>query len=380
MIILTEQGITPEIKANQKIYTEHLEEDFPKYLVQNILDPIDKHYFRSRFIGFDSMPERNNPDLPLIFASNHSGMAFPWDALIFTSQLYKRNNFEFYNSVRALTAPMLSYSTLMNPYLVKNFWKRGGGVDATSLNFETMMYYKKSNLLIYPEGVPGIGKGFDKRYQLQKFSTSFIRISLKYRTDIVPFATVNGEYVNPYNLKSETLNRIVQKIGIPFLPVGFMTLLIPFQPWLFYFGFPAKLTYVMGKRIKPYEIVDKPLDKITEKDISHVTREVKKRMQEELDEAVSKYGLKPYEMTEMVRVWRKNIRKLPFFVPSFWPSLFAEFERSYRSRDSKKVKIGFLSGVKAFYHNPMTIAFFLPIIGWIPILIHGLKGRKKGLK
>jgi 1-acyl-sn-glycerol-3-phosphate acyltransferase len=380
MITLTKQGMTPEIKANQKIYSEHLEDDFPKYLVQNILDPIDKFYFRSRFIGFDPMPERNNPDHPLIFASNHSGMAFPWDAIIFTSQLYKRNNFEFYRSVRALTAPMLSYSTLMNPFLIKNFWKRGGGIDATSLNFETMMYYKKSNLLVYPEGVPGIGKGFDRRYQLQRFSTSFIRISLKYRTDILPFATVNGEYVNPYNLKSEILNRIVQKIGIPFLPVGFMTLLIPFQPWLFYFAFPAKFTYVMGKRIKPYEIVDKPLDKITEKDIAYVTREVKKRMQEELDEAVSKYGQKPYEVKELWRIWRKNVRKFPFFMAAFWPSLFAEFDRSYRFRESKRIRVGFLSGIKSLYHNPMTIAFFLPVIGWIPILFHGLKGRRKGLK
>lgn len=377
MIHLTEYGLTPKIQKNQKIYDEFLEEEFPEYLVKNALGPINDLYFRSRFIGFDPMPERNNPDHPLIFASNHSGMAFPWDAIILNSELFRMNNYEFYNCVRALTAPMLSYSTLMNPFLLKNFWKRAGGVDATSLNFETMMFYKKSQVLVYPEGVPGIGKGFDKRYQLQRFSTSFIRISLKYRTDIIPFATVNGEYINPYNLKSEFLNKIVQKIGIPFLPVGFMTLLIPFQPWLFYFGFPAKLTYVMGKRIKPYELVDKPVEQITEKDIAHVTQLVKRQMQEELDEAVSQYGQKPYEVKELLSTWQKNISNFPFFVPCFWPSIFTEFDRSYRKRKEKTIKVGFLSGIKALYNNPMTIAFFLPIIGWIPILIHGLRGRKK---
>jgi 1-acyl-sn-glycerol-3-phosphate acyltransferase len=323
------------------------------------------------------MPERNNPDHPLIFASNHSGMAFPWDAMVFASEIFRRNNFEFHHVARALTAPMLSQSRLMNPFLIENFWKRCGGIDATSLNFETMMYYKKSNVLVYPEGVPGIGKGFNKRYQLQRFSTSFIRISLKYRTDIIPFATVNGEYINPYNLKSEFLNKIVQKIGIPFLPVGFMTLLIPFQPWIFYFAFPAKLTYVMGKRIKPYELVDKPIEQVTEKDISHVTHLVKKQMQEELNEAVRQYGQKPYEAKELFSIWKKNYKKFPFFTASFWPSLFAEMNRSYRVRGTKTIKVGFWSGVKALYFNPMTIAFFLPIIGWIPILIHGLRGRKK---
>lgn len=377
MIHLTEYGLTLNIQENQKIYDEFLEEEFPTYLVENVLGPINDLYFRSRFIGFDNMPERNNPEHPLIFASNHSGMAFPWDAMVFASEVFRRNNFELHHAPRALTAPMLSQSRLMNPFLIENFWKRGGGVDATSLNFETMMYYKKSNVLVYPEGVPGIGKGFDKRYRLQRFSTSFIRISLKYQTDIIPFATVNGEYINPYNLKSEFLNKIVQKIGIPFLPVGFMTLLIPFQPWLFYFAFPAKLTYVMGKRIKPYELIDKPIELVTEKDIAHVTQLIKKQMQEELDEAVGQYGQKPYEAKELFLIWRKNIRKFPFFVASFWPSLFAEMDRSYRAREKKTIKVGFLSSVKALYFNPMTIAFFLPIIGWIPILIHGLRGRKK---
>jgi len=377
MIHLTEYGLTPKIQKNQKIYDEFLEEEFPRYLVKNALGPINDLYFRSRFVGFDNMPERNNPEHPLIFASNHSGMAFPWDAMVFTSEMFRRNDFKFHYAARALTAPMLSQSRLMNPFLISNFWKRGGGIDATSLNFETMMYYKRSNLLVYPEGVPGIGKGFDKRYQLQRFSTSFIRISLKYRTDIIPFATVNGEYINPYNLKSEFLNKIVQKIGIPFLPVGFMTLLIPFQPWIFYFAFPAKLTYVMGKRIKPYELVDKPIEQVTEKDIAHVTHLVKKQMQEELDEAVRQYGQKPYEVKELFSIWRKNYKKFPFFMASFWPSLFAEMDRSYRVRGEKTVKVGFWSGVKALYFNPMTIAFFLPIIGWIPILIHGLRGRRK---
>ena len=123
MINLSEKGLTPEIIENQKIYDEYFDPDFPSKLVDYILGPIADTYFRPRFIGFDDLPERNNPEHPLIYTSNHSGMAFPWDAIIFASCFFRRNNCEFSKSVRVLTAPMLSYSKLMNPFLVPNFWK-----------------------------------------------------------------------------------------------------------------------------------------------------------------------------------------------------------------------------------------------------------------
>lgn len=376
MINWAETEITPLLKENQKIYTEFMDRDFSINLVKNVLDPLDQCYFRSEFIGFDPFPERNNPDRPLILASNHSGMAFPWDGIIFTAQLFKRNGYDFFNAVRVLTAPMLSQSTLMNPFLVDNFWKRVGSVAATSLNFETMMHYREANILVYPEGVPGIGKGFDKRYRLQRFATSFIRMSLKYKTDIVPFATVNGEYINPYAYHSDTVNKIVNKIGIPFLPLGLMTLLIPFQPWLFYFGFPAKLTYVMGKRIKPYELINKPLEKIDENEVRELTEIVRRQMQVELHEAVKKYGGRAYQPKELWEACRKNVKRYPYFLPFFWPSLFAELERRCSEKDGADWELSFWTGVKAFLKRPLSFAFFLPILGWIPILWRGYHYKK----
>lgn len=375
MITFSDTALTPLIRENQKICAEFLDREFAVNLVKDVLNPLDQCYFRSEFIGFEPFPERHHPDRPLIFASNHSGMAFPWDGIIFTARLFARSNYDFTKAVRVLVAPMLLQSTLMNPFLVENFWKRVGGVAATSLNFETMMQFPESNILVYPEGVPGIGKGFDKKYQLQRFATSFIRTSLKYQTDIIPFATVNGEYINAYAYHSDTVNRLVNKIGIPFLPIGLMTLLIPFQPWLFYFGFPAKLTYVMGKRIKPYELLDKPLGKITEDDIAQLTVRVRRQMQDELDAAVRKYGAKPYATREFFASCQKNVKRFPFFLPFFWPSLFAEFERRQREHDGSDFKLRFWDGLRAFLKRPLNFAFFFPILGWIPILWRGYRQR-----
>lgn len=373
MTTLSEADLASLLQDNKKIYTQFLDLQFTSDLVKNVLEPIDECYFRSRFIGFEPLPERNNAERPLIYASNHSGMAFPWDGIMFTMGIFKKSNYNLSKAVRVLTSPMLSQSTLMNPFLVENFWKKAGSVDATMKNFETMMHYKDSDILVYPEGVPGIGKGFDKRYKLQRFATSFVRMSLKYRTDIIPVATVNGEYINPYAYHWETLNKLVNKVGIPFLPVGFMTLLIPFQPWLFYFGFPAKLTYVMGKRIKPYEMLDKPLQKITEDELHALTGEIKGQMQRELEQAVQQYGGTPYASKEFFSNCRRNAKRYPYFLPFFWPSLFAECERLSGDGKAHDLKIDVLAGVRAFRKSPLTFAFFLPLLGWIPILFRGWK-------
>lgn len=340
-----------EIEANKKIYHQHFNADYAEQLVVHILQKIDKFYFRSRFIGFDDFPQRNDPEKPLIFASNHSGMAFPWDAIMLVSGLLRVNNYQYNSAVRALTAPMLSDSVLMNPFLVENFWKKCGGIDATFLNFETMLHYNDTNLLIYPEGVPGIGKGFPKRYQLQRFSSSFIKMSIKYKTDIVSIASVNGEYINPYNLKSDSINNLSQKIGVPFIPVGLMSLLIPFQPWIFYFGFPAKLTYVCGKRIKPYEMIDKQYEEITEEEFRQITDKVREIMQDELHESVEKYGRIRYKWRELLKQMFTNLKHFPYFFPFCWPSVFNEFDMQFhRNGGVPNFKMRFSSN--SYHHSP----------------------------
>src|SRR3990172_8555519 len=360
---LSEAELSILVEENKKIYTEYYDFTYLKSIIKNVSDFIDKYYFRSKFIGFENIPKRNNPDRPLIYASNHSGMAFPWDAMIFGAGLLKLNNYNTFNSVRGLSAPMLSKSPVMNPYLIQNLWKRAGAIDATSLNFETMMQYKESNVLIYPEGVPGIGKGFNRRYHLQRFATSFIRMSLKYKTDIIPVSTVNGEYINPYSYKSIKINRIVDKIGgIPFLPIGLSTLGVILQPWVFYCAFPANLTYVMGKRIKPYEMTDKPFEKIERDDLVRIANTVRRQMQQELIEAVRKYGQNPYRAKELLSISLKNFTKAFYFFPSGWPLLFLEHDRLYKKNSPVNMRIRFLSCIKMIIKNPWAIVYYLPVI------------------
>ncbi|HMZ59286.1 MAG TPA: hypothetical protein PL048_10950 [Leptospiraceae bacterium] len=85
------EGIPDFIKENQKIYYEYFDPDFADAILRNVISVLDEYYFRTKFIAPEKLHERNNPERPIIYAGNHSGMAFPWDAIIFVANLYKKN-------------------------------------------------------------------------------------------------------------------------------------------------------------------------------------------------------------------------------------------------------------------------------------------------
>ncbi|SHI92332.1 hypothetical protein SAMN02745146_1926 [Hymenobacter daecheongensis DSM 21074] len=368
----------PEIRANQHIYSDYFDENFVWKLDEHILQLLDRVWFRSELVGFDDYPQRNDPDKPLIFASNHSGMAFPWDAMVALSHLWRKLP-DLRDLPRPLSAPMLSQSALMNPFLIRDFWKRCGCVDATTLNFETMMYYNDHNLMLYPEGVPGIGKGFNRKYQLQRLATSIIRLGIQHRTDIVPFYTINGEYLNPYAYSWDWLNNLSKKIGIPFIPFGPIVIMVLLQPWFFYMAYPAKLTFVLGTRIKPYELTDKAHDELTRAEYEALSNQVRQQMQAEMDAAVHRYGRHPYRWKEMWQRIRANWRYFPFFLPFSWPALFTEFEQQYTKSPGGPIDLQLArpgAWLRMIWRNPFTLSFFIPILGWIPIAIRGYKGHR----
>ncbi|MDA7502122.1 hypothetical protein N8482_02505 [Chitinophagales bacterium] len=380
----SEFGLSPEIKANQRIYYEYFDEDFAKALSVHVAQFLTDNYFRSSEEGFENLPKRNNPNRPLIYISNHSGMAFPWDGIIMSSRFLQVADGKFKNGIRPLAAPLLSQSALMNPYLVENLWKRVGALDATFLNFETMLHYNDSNLMLYPEGIAGIGKGYNHKYELQRFSSSFVYNSIKYKTDVMSVLTVNGENINPYSYSIPWINKLSNMVGIPFVPIGLLTPFLLIQPWLFYFSFPAKLVFVMGKRYKPYEMTNKSVDELSRDELKNMAEEIRLDMQKDLDAAVETHGREPYSYREHFSVLLKNWRLFPYTVPHAWPFLMSEFERAWKNHtetgEEMKLDLSWGSTIRIFLRDPFIISFYLPILGWIPILLKGLWRNTVGSK
>ena len=71
-------------------------------------------------------------------------------------------------------------------------------------------------LLVFPEGSRGTAKLFRERYGLVEFGSGFMRLALKTKTPIVPFAVLGGgeafpTVANAYN--------VGHALGLPYLPI-----------------------------------------------------------------------------------------------------------------------------------------------------------------
>ncbi len=308
------------------------------------------HYFRARF--FHEPEGSVAPNAPVIYAANHSGMNFPWDCFVLFEHLLRTQ--DGHRTVRPLSAPMLLNQRLLSPFVLPCTWNFFSA-PATMEEFEKLMV-QNASVLINPEGVGGIGKGFNHRYELQRFSSSFIRMSLKYKRPIVPVSVVNGEYLNPLAYSFRWLNRLANKIGLPFLPVGPTLLLCAVFPVIAYIALPARLRYVFGKPILPENLTAKRYEDLSKAEINAITLRVKSMMQAHLDECVTEHGKRPFALTEFMKVMSKMSSRALFMLPLTWPFLF---HRAYHGENLDARR-----GIKTLL---TCLALLLPVMGW-PVL------------
>jgi len=111
--------------------------------------------------------------------------------------------------------------------------------------------------------------------------------------------------------------------------------------------------------------------------------QVRQLMQTELDAAVAVYGQQPYRWGELWQRMKENRRFFPFFLPFAWPAAFTEFERLYVKEGRRNFRMQLDkpgAWLKMMWRNPITLAYFIPLIGWIPLAIKGYRGNKLGQK
>jgi 1-acyl-sn-glycerol-3-phosphate acyltransferase len=71
-------------------------------------------------------------------------------------------------------------------------------------------------LLVFPEGARGTAKLFRERHSLVDFGSGFIRLALKTRSPVVPFAVLGGGEAFPTIANAYRLGRA---LGAPYLPI-----------------------------------------------------------------------------------------------------------------------------------------------------------------
>ncbi|HEX6534171.1 MAG TPA: 1-acyl-sn-glycerol-3-phosphate acyltransferase [Gemmatimonadaceae bacterium] len=327
-------------------------------LMRRAIGPLLDHYFRARFVGAEKLPATG----PVILAANHSGSAFPYDAIMLDFALWKHDGMTAAAKCRSVFEKELTLVWWMRPFGVDNLWRRGGGVDMTFDNFERLLE-RGDRVLYYPEGVPGIGKGFHRRYHLQHFRTSFLCLGARHDVPIYPISVVNGEWVMPFHFTWKPLDWVMQRVfRVPFLPLpaGILAILLP---WMWYLALPAHMVFVVGDPIDARAVLREAgatdFDHPERAALDRAAHRVRLRMQASLDAAVAAHGRRPYDWRSLAAALRDARGKLASVLPTGWAATFVRNERDHFRRPAR-------NWLHALLRDFDLLAFYLPF-GW-PLL------------
>jgi 1-acyl-sn-glycerol-3-phosphate acyltransferase len=338
--------------------TDPFDPEYCRRMIGDLLAPISDQWFRSRIIGAERIPQ----DGPLILAANHSGNAFPHDGIYLDAELWRRDRMKPEAKFRTVYEAELSFVWWMRPFGLDNFWRRGGGVDMTFDNFDRLIR-RGDRILYFPEGVPGIGKGFNRRYQLQPFKTSFVLLAARHRVPVIPVHIINGEWIHPFGYTFPGLDRLMQAVfRVPFLPLPIGLLAIA-MPWMWYMAFPANLIFVVGEPIDvPSLVRDEGITELDHPDraqLRRVAKRIQSQMQAELDHYVGIHGRRPWHLRTLLPALRQAKGRLGRIFPWGWPVAFIREDRDRRRPPAR-------NRLHRLLRDWDLVGFYLPF-GW-PIL------------
>lgn len=194
-----------------------------------LLDFFHRRYFRVRVRGVESLPRQGRG----IVVANHSG-TFPFDGLVLRTAVARTQPEK--RKVRWLTEDFVHYLPFAGV-----FFNRMGAVRACQENAERLL--KQDELVaVFPEGVKGIKKLYEKRYTLERFGRGgFVRLALRTGSPLVPCAIIGAEESNPMLHRLDYLPKL---FGLPYLPITATF------PWLGPFGLvpaPTRWTILFGE-------------------------------------------------------------------------------------------------------------------------------------
>jgi len=225
-------------------------------------------YFRVDAVGVKSIPAKS----PAILVANHSG-TIPYDGVM--SHLAVFNEHRAGRPVRFLVDDFIYKIPLLGGII-----ERSGGVRA-SFDNATRLLEDGHLVMIFPEGVEGIGKTYDERYKLRPFKRGgFVRLAIKMKVPVIPVSIIGAEEIHPLIWKSHTL---ADRLGVPFLPFT------PTFPWLGPLGLvplPSKWKIIFGKPISFNKF--KPADARNNKLVMKHAEKIRLMIQRTLDREIKK--------------------------------------------------------------------------------------------
>jgi 1-acyl-sn-glycerol-3-phosphate acyltransferase len=162
-----------------------------------------RHYFAVETRGIEHVPPRGRAML----VGNHSGGIAIDAAMVVVSCLLEMDP-------PRLAQGMAERFITRLPFL-SEWATRAGQLPGLPEHAERLLEDERL-LMIFPEGARGTAKLFRDRYSLVEFGAGFMRLALKTRAPVVPFAVLGGGEAFPTVANAYKLGR---SLGVPYLPV-----------------------------------------------------------------------------------------------------------------------------------------------------------------
>lgn len=184
--------------------------------------PLYERYFRVLSYGHEKVPRQGR----VIVAANHSG-TLPFDGAMLWADVVRK--------VGRVPRPVADLFISHLPF-VSSLYTRAGVVGGGHANVRNLLEAGEM-MMIFPEGVPGIGKPFSERYQLQAWRVGHAELAIRHRAPVVPVAIVGAEEQWPQVGRLKWLGRM---FGVPYVPVTLTPLPLPVRYHIHY-GEPIRL-------------------------------------------------------------------------------------------------------------------------------------------
>ncbi len=177
---------------------------------------LHRQYFRMRSFGGEHIPKRGRAML----VGNHSGGVALDGAMVIASCFFDLEPPRLAQGMAEKFLNKLPFASQMTSRL--------GHLTGLPEHAERLLSDERM-LMVFPEGARGTAKLYKERYSLVGFGSGFVRLAMKMKTPIVPFAFLGGGEAVPTIANAYTLGKLM---GVPYIPV---------TPWVLAVPIPAKL-------------------------------------------------------------------------------------------------------------------------------------------
>lgn len=187
---------------------------FDKF-VSPIFEYLYSRYWRVETYGISNIPKSG----PALLVGNHSG-GLPYDAAMLKMAISREH--PTHRDLRFTVEDFLFHLPFLGSLM-----NRFGGVRASQENAQRLLD-EGMPVVVFPEGVKGLGKLYRDKYHLARFGRGgFVKLCLRTGAPLVPVAFIGPEEIHPMIYRETQLASLLR---VPYIPVTWTF------PWFGPFG------------------------------------------------------------------------------------------------------------------------------------------------